>query len=62
MPTGRLRACKTSFERFPKYLVFFQNSIFRKKWALYEEMRARFRKKQHICFNFVKLGDESQSI
>ena len=49
-------------KRFPKYFVFFQNSIFRKKWALYEEMRALFRKKQHMCFNFVKLGDESRSI
>ena len=37
-----------ALKRFPKYFVFFQNSIFRKKWALYEEMRARFRKKNSI--------------
>ena len=46
----------------PKYFVFFKNSIFRKKWALHEEFRADFLKKQRFYFNLVKLGSTGRNI
>ena len=47
---------------FQNILCFSKIAFSAIKWALYEEMRACFRKKQHICLNFVKLGDENRNI